>query len=157
APTKAAKERAQRAGTLVGDIDVRRIVFVDGVFAPELSDLDNLSRGLSIKPMSEALAAGNPLLVSHLGKVLPSDGEAVVALNTALMRDGAVIRVEAGCTVERPIHLVFAATGDQPASIFTRSLVIVERGARAMIVESHEAASAHQVNTAIELAIGDNA
>ena len=33
-PDAAAKARAKDAGRLVGDIDVQRIVFVDGVFAP---------------------------------------------------------------------------------------------------------------------------
>jgi len=35
--------------------------------------------------------------------------------------------------------------------------VVIEQGARAMIVESHEATAGHQVNTAIELVVGDNA
>jgi Fe-S cluster assembly protein SufD len=65
--------------------------------------------------------------------------------------------VAKGATLERPIHLVFAATGARPASVFTRSLVVIESGARAMLVESHDAAAAHQVNTALELVVGDGA
>ena len=45
APDAAAKARAKDAGQLIGDMDVRRIVFVDGAFVPELSDLANLSPG----------------------------------------------------------------------------------------------------------------
>ena len=157
APDAAAKARAKTAGRLVGDIDVCRIVFVDGVFAPELSDLDKLSPGLTIRPMGEALASGDPLVAAHLGKVVPAEREGVIALNTALMRDGVLVHVAKGATVEHPIHLVFAATGDRPSSVFTRSLIVIEQGARAMIVESHEAAAGHQVNTAIELIVGDNA
>ena len=156
-PDAAAKARARDAGQLVGDMEVRRIVLVDGSFVPELSDLDKLSPGLSIGSMAQALAAGDPLLAAHLGKVVASGREGVVALNTALMRDGVVIRVAKGATVERPIHLVFAATGQTPASVFTRSLVVIEDGARAMLVESHEASGAHQVNTALELVVGHDA
>ncbi|MEX2036211.1 MAG: Fe-S cluster assembly protein SufD, partial [Xanthobacteraceae bacterium] len=150
-PDAAAKSRAKSAGLLIGDIDARRIVFVDGMFVPELSDLANLSPGLTIRSMAEAMAAGDPLVAAHLGKVVSSEREGVVALNTALMRDGALVRVAKGATLERPIHLVFAATGARPASVFTRSLVVIEPGARAMLVESHDAAAAHQVNTALEL------
>jgi len=157
APDAAAKARARSAGQLAGDIDARRIVFVDGMFVPELSDLANLSRGLTIRSMAEAMAAGDPQLAAHLGKVVSSEREGVVALNTALMRDGALVRVAKGATLERPIHLVFAATGARPASVFTRSLVVIESGARAMLVESHDAAAAHQVNTALELVVGDGA
>ena len=156
-PDAAAKSRAKSAGLLVGDIDARRIVFVDGMFVPELSDLANLSPGLTIRSMAEAMAAGDPQLAAHLGKVVSSEREGVLALNTALMRDGALVRVAKGATLERPIHLVFAATGARPASVFTRSLVVIEEGARAMLVESHDAAAAHQVNTALELIVGDGA
>jgi Fe-S cluster assembly protein SufD len=75
------------------------------------------------------------------------------------MGDGVVIHVAAGAIIERPIHLVFAATGDKPAALFTRSLVVVEKGARAMLVESHEGDEArdYQSNTGLELVIADNA
>jgi Fe-S cluster assembly protein SufD len=157
APSEAAKQRAKDAGKLIGDMEARRVVFVDGVFAPDLSDLDNFSKGLTIRSMAEALTAGDKLAIANLGKVVPSEQEGVIALNTALMRDGALIHVAKGATVDRPIHLVFAATGDKPASVFTRSLAVIEPGARVMLVESHDAAAGHQVNTALELVIGDNA
>jgi len=138
-------------------MDARRIVFVDGTFVPELCDLADLSPGLSIRSMAQALAAGDPLVEANLGKVVPAESEGVVALNTALMRDGAVVHVGKGATVDRPIHLVFAATGGKPASVFTRSLVVIEQGARVMLVESHDAAAGHQVNTALEMVVGDYA
>jgi Fe-S cluster assembly protein SufD len=156
-PSAGAKASATKAGLLIGDIDARRLVFVDGSFVPELSDLSNLSAGLAIRPMAQALAAGDPLVAKHLGQVVPPEGEGVVALNTALMRDGALIHVAKGATVERPIHLVFAATGEKPASVFTRSLMVVEDGARVMLIESHDAAAARQVNTVLELVVGDKA
>ena len=156
-PDAAAKARAKAAGKLIGDMDARRIVFVDGTFVPELSDLADLSPGLSIRSMAQALAAGDPLVDANLGKVVPAEREGVVELNTALMRDGAVIHIANGATVDRPIHLVFAATGDKPASVFTRSLVVIEEGARVMLVESHDASAGHQVNTALELVVGDKA
>ena len=53
------------------------------------------------------------------------------------MGDGAVIRIAPGATIERPLHLVFVASG-RPAASFTRSLVMVGERARAMLIESHE-------------------
>ncbi|MCX7311439.1 MAG: Fe-S cluster assembly protein SufD [Alphaproteobacteria bacterium] len=156
-PDAASMARAKTAGSLIGDMDARRIVFVNGTFVPELSDLVGLSPGLSVRSMAQALAAGDPLVEANLGKVVPAEREGVVALNTALMCDGAIIHVAKGATVERPIHLVFAATGQTPASVFTRSLVVIEQGARVMLVESHDAAAGHHVNTALEMVVGDNA
>jgi Fe-S cluster assembly protein SufD len=54
---------------------------------------------------------------------------------------------------------VFVNSGERPAAVFTRSLAVVENGARAMLVESHEgpAGCEDQVNTALELKVGDGA
>ena len=157
-PDAAARARAKDAGALLADTDCRRLVFVDGAFVPELSDLEDLSAGLTIRPMAQALAAGDPLVTQHLGKVIKTS-DVAVALNTAFMGDGVVIQVAAGATVEHPIHLVFAASGDKPAALFTRSLVMIGKGARAMIVESHEGPDDrdYQVNTALEMSVADNA
>jgi Fe-S cluster assembly protein SufD len=158
-PDGSAKARAREAGAMLGSIEARRIVFVDGVFVPELSDLAALEPGLTIGSMAQALAASDPAIGRHLGKVVPSDNVAV-ALNTAFMGDGAVIEVAAGVELARPIHLLFVNAGGQPASVFVRSLAVIGQGARAMLVESHEgtgAGSGYQVNAALELVVGEGA
>ncbi len=156
-PGAAAKARAKTAGALLGDVEVRRLVFVDGAFVPELSDIANLETGLAVRSLADALTEGDPALAAHLGKLAPS-GDVAVALNTALMGDGAVIRIGAGATIERPLHLHFVAS-EKPAASFVRSLVVVEQGARAMLIESHEGppGSDYQVNAALELFVGDAA
>jgi Fe-S cluster assembly protein SufD len=157
-PDASAKARAKDAGALLSDIGSRRLVFADGAFVPELSDLANLEPGLTVQSLSQALAGGDAFVSARLGKVMPAD-DVAVALNTAFMGDGAVIRVSVGAAIERPIHLVFAATGDRRAALFTRSLVVIEKGARAMLVESHEGADGrdYQVNSALELVVADDA
>ena len=156
-PDAAAKALAKNAGALVGDVETRRLVFVDGAFVAELSDLVNPENGLTVGSLADALSGNDPMLTQHLGKLAPA-GDVAVALNTALMGDGAVIRIAPGATIERPLHLLFVASG-KPAASFVRSLVVVERGARAMVIESHEGppGSDYQVNAALELFVGDDA
>jgi Fe-S cluster assembly protein SufD len=156
-PDAAAKARAKTAGKVLGDVETRRLVFVDGAFVPELSDTAGLEPGLEVGSLADAFSRTAPLIDGYLGKLAPS-GDVAVALNTALMGDGAVIRVGAGATIERPIHLLFVASGS-PAATFTRSLVVVGEGARAMLIESHEgpAGSDYQVNSAVELFVGKKA
>ncbi len=156
APGAAAKVHARNAGAMLASIEGRRLVFVDGTFAPELSDLAELETGLSIGSLAQALADGDRALTSRLNKVAPT-ADVAVALNTAFMGDGAVIRVAAGAALARPIHIVFVNAGSTPAAVFTRSLVVIGDGARAMLVESHEGSDAHQVNAALELVVGDQA
>jgi Fe-S cluster assembly protein SufD len=156
-PDAAAKARAKDAGGLLADIEARRLVFVDGVFVPELSDLRNLEPGLTVASLAQALSNGDPMLAAHLGKLAPAS-DIAVALNAAFMGDGAVIRIAAGATIEHPLHLLFVVS-EKPAATFVRSLVVIEEGARAMLVESHEgpAGSDYQVNAALELFASDRA
>jgi Fe-S cluster assembly protein SufD len=157
-PDAAAKVRAERALATLVAIEARRIVFVDGTFVAELSDLAALEAGLTIRSTAQALAVGDPHIAAHLGQVAPSD-DVAVALNTAFMGDGAVIHVAAGAALARPLHLVFVNAGGEPASVFVRSLAVIENGARAMLVETHlgVGASEHQVNAVLELKVGDEA
>ena len=156
-PDAAAKALAKKAGALVGDLEARRLVFVDGAFVSELSDTAKLEEGLSIGALADALVSGDPLVMSHLGKLAPGS-DVAVALNTALMGDGAVIRIAAGSAITRPLHLVFVSSA-KPTARFVRSLLVVEPGARAMLIESHEgpSGSEYQVNAALELFAGDGA
>ena len=156
-PDAAAKARAKDAGRLLSDLDARRLVFVDGTFVPELSDLHDLEAGLAVGSLAQALTDGDPVVAARLGKLAPAN-DAAVALNTALMGDGAVIRIASGATIERPLHLLFVAS-DKSAAVFTRSLVTIDHGARVMLIESHEgpAAGDYQVNDALELFAGDGA
>jgi Fe-S cluster assembly protein SufD len=153
-PDQAAKARAKDAGEILPGLDCRRLVFVDGMFAPELSDL-RPEPGLTIGSMAEALAKSDALVAGHVGKIFATD-DAAVALNTALMGDGAVIQIDKNAEIKRPIHLVFAAGSGKPSSMFIRSLVVVGEGAKATIVEDHDSGAA-QVNAALELMVGDKA
>jgi Fe-S cluster assembly protein SufD len=153
-PDAAAKARAKDAGKLLAGVDCRRLVFVDGAFVPELSDL-TAEPGLAIGAMADALTKGGKLVAEHVGKTIETD-DAAVALNTALMGDGAVVRVSAGTALNRPLHLIFAAGSDKPSSAFIRSLVVLEKGAKATLIETHESGPS-QVNAALELVVGDEA
>ncbi len=155
-PDAAARGRAAQSPTLLASIDARRIVFVDGSFAPELSDLSNLEPGLSIGSMASALEVGDTRVLARMGAI-SSTTDTALALNTAFMRDGAVIDVAAEVALARPIHLVFVAARKEASAVFTRSLVMFGKGARAMLVESHEGSSEQQVNTVIELDVADEA
>lgn len=151
-PDAAAKANAKDAGAVFAALKPRKLTFVDGAFMPELSDLSP-ETGLFIGSMAEALTKGDADVTAKLGKTFETD-DIAVALNTALMGDGVVIRVAAGTALKRPLHLVFVTQSE--ASSFTRSLIVVEKGAKVAIAESHEGVAA-QVNAALELIVGDDA
>jgi Fe-S cluster assembly protein SufD len=157
-PDAAALARGRDAGALLADAGCRRLVVVDGAFSAALSDLAGLENGLTIRSMAEALAAGDALVSAHLGKTVVTQDPAL-ALNTALMGDGIVIQVAPGVALSRPLHIAFITTSEKPSAIFMRSLVVIERGARATVIETHESPDQVecQINTALELVIGEEA
>jgi Fe-S cluster assembly protein SufD len=157
-PDAAAKLKAKSAGAFVAAADARRIVIVDGVFAADLSDLAALEPGLWIGSLAEALSKGDADVVARLSRPSPLGDDPAFALNTAMMGDGAVIRVADGAKIGRPIHLVFVTTSDRPISVFTRSLLSVGKGASAAIIETHESADGvdNQVNHALDVSLADD-
>ena len=135
---------------------VRRLVLVDGVFAPKLSELGDLDKGLGIRTLREALETGDAALQTQL--FAPDHSDAMVALNTAMMTDGLVIEVADGAVLTQPLHIVHIAGGAAPSAMFTRSLLKLGKAAAATLVESYiaaDGAKVYQAHDSLVVAIGD--
>ncbi|MFA5951716.1 MAG: Fe-S cluster assembly protein SufD [Hyphomicrobium sp.] len=159
APNAVARQSAEAAGKALSGAGARRLVFVDGTFVAELSDTSGLEPGLKITSLAEALTQGGPKVLERIGRASPAANDAAFALNTAFMHDGAVIEVEAGARIARPIHLVFFYGAVEAAAVVARSLVTVDKGASLTLIESHEGPDSveYQSNVALDLSIGDDA
>ena len=158
APDAEALKRAAAALELHAIAGVRRIVLVDGVFAPTLSETSDLGKDINIRTLREVLEAGDAALQAQL--FAPDNSDAMVALNSAMMTDGIVIEVADNAVIALPLHIVHIASGAAPAAMFTRSLIRVGKHAGATLVESYigaEGAKAYQVHDSLIVAIGDGA
>ncbi len=139
-----------------------RLVFVDGRYSARLSAIGPLPRGVRIQSLGEALIADAEMLRPHLvasGSAGASD--AFAALNAAFWRDGAFVYVPAGAGIAEPIQLLFVASGSSPARVdHPRSLIVLERGSRATLVESHVtlgAEASYLTNATTDIVVGDGA
>jgi Fe-S cluster assembly protein SufD len=158
APDAAALTRAAAALKLHAIDGVRRLVLVDGVFAPKLSELGDLEKGLSIRTLREVLEAGDATLQAQLFS--PDNSNPMVALNSAMMTDGVVIDVADGAVLTQPLHVVHIASAAASSAMFTRSLFKLGKSASATLVESYiaaEGAKVYQAHDSLILSIGDNA
>ena len=158
-PNAATKAKAATAGSMFAGVAARRIVFVNGAFVAELSDLAGLEPGLSILPLSAALQGGAPAAAVRLALPGPASGDIAYALNTAFMSDGAIIEVAAGARIARPLHLAFVYGSEQAAAEFSRCQIVIGAGAALTVIETHEGPNGidYQVNTALDLTVGDDA
>jgi Fe-S cluster assembly protein SufD len=158
APDQAALSRAARAVKAVGIDGTHKLVLVDGVFAPQLSDVASLEAGIRVRALHDALNdAGDKSRADLLRTGIASD--AMIALNAALVTDGVVIDIAEGATPKTPVHIVHVAT-NSGTSLVTRSRVTVGKGARASLVESFvatEGAQAYQSHDFVAISVGDGA
>jgi Fe-S cluster assembly protein SufD len=158
APDQTALTRAAAALKLHAIDGVRKFVLVDGVFAPKLSDLSSMEKGLSIRTLRETLEGGDAALQAQL--FAPDSSNPMVALNSAMMTDGMVIEVADGAVLTQPLHIVHIASGGTPAAMFTRSLFRLGKSAAATLVESYIAtgrADIYQVHDSLIVSVGDHA
>ncbi len=142
-----------------------RVVFVDGRHAPSLSTPADLAGGVRAASLAAALRteAGSELARPHLTRHARWRESAFAALNTAFLADGAFVHVPANTTLEWPLEVVFLSTGragsDGPIVSHPRSLIVVERGARAAVVETYAALSdgVYWSNAVTEVVVGEGA
>src|SRR4029079_8919072 len=73
-----------------------------------------------------------------LSRHAPAEGSPFTAFNAAAFRDGGVVHVPAGHDLTSPVHLVCVTTPEAAGTaIHPRNLIVVERGARASVIESY--------------------
>ena len=112
------------------------LVFIDGRFAPALSS-DELPAGVRLRNLSRLPAEEWSRIAPYFGALARSERHPFVALATALFEDGALIEIEKGAVVERPIHLLFFATrGELPCVSFPRTLVLAGEASQTTVLES---------------------
>ncbi len=131
APSPAAIEALRKE---IGTELKQKLVLVDGVFVPELSD--TLPTGVSVKSLASVLAEGKADLIPLISGMGLGGGDPIVALNAALMQDGVVLEVAPDTVIAEPINILYATATATPAASFSRSLVVVGKGAFVRIAES---------------------
>ena len=150
-PDASALKRAKAALKPIAIDGASKLVLVDGVFVPDLSDA--APAGLAIRSLQEALDGGTSDLLESGIK------DAMISLNAALATDGFVAAIADGTQLAKPLQIIHVATASS-ASSFTRSLLRIGAGARVTLVENFvaaEGATAYQTHDAVLLAVGDAA
>jgi Fe-S cluster assembly protein SufD len=117
-----------------------RLVFINGRYSKEYSNLEEFQSGIVVSSLAEALKSGGDRVKSSLTKIAGYDDHAFVALNTAFIEDGAYVYLPENAAVDKPLQLIYISTGGSEAVVsHPRNLVIAERGSRARFIESYGA------------------
>jgi len=135
-----------------------RLVFVNGVPAPELMQQGALPGGVTVMPLGDALKTHAAWVEPHLAKLAVGEHELFTALNTAFLQHGVFIHLAKNAVLKAPIHLLFVAAGNGVAT-YPRCLIVAETGAEACVIEDYVALGeeAYLTNAATEIAVAPNA
>jgi len=156
---KATAQDIDRALEDLAALDAHRLVFVDGVHRGELST-GGILKGMKFTALAAALAKSADRAGEGLLRESAQGHEAVIALNTAFMTDGAVIHIGANDRLETPLLLVFARSGREGRLVTTRNIIDVGAGAQATIIEVYVTlvgAASGQANALSQIVVGDGA
>jgi Fe-S cluster assembly protein SufD len=130
-----------------------QLVFANGHL---LTRPESLPKGLEAGGFGDDPEA----IAQHLGKHAGFADNAFVALNTAMIADGALIRVARGAVIEEPIEIFYLTTGTkQPTAVHPRAMILVGADAHCTIVERYQGAGdgIYFNNAVTEIVAGDRA
>lgn len=145
---------------LFDEMEHSLIVFINGRYSDDHSDLFNLPNGVVVGSIANEIKKKNHILLKNFGKYADHQNHIFTALSTAYTEDGAFIYVPAGKIVEVPIHIIFI-TDLHNEKILTqpRNLFIAEKNSQVTIIE-HYVGSEEQIyftNAVTEIVAEENA
>ena len=119
---------------VITGVDGPLLAFVDGRFVPELSRVGALPAGIRVHNLSDTGDTG-PTAMANLAAHTLDSGNGFAALNTAFVRDGAVVAIGANCSLDNPVQILHISTG-QAGLTTPRTLVLADAGSHADVVET---------------------
>ncbi len=115
-----------------------RLVFLNGHFAPDFSDVSSVPSGVRAQSLAEALRHDPAFVLRHMTRIAKTEESPFTALNTAFTQDGAFLVVPDGIEVPVTIHLLYVSTGNVTPSLHTlRNLIVAGAGSRLSIAETY--------------------
>ena len=129
------------------EIDTYKVVFIDGVYSPFLSDTTH--DGLDVCLISAALSKAKyrDLIHTYFNKTTNKE-DSLTALNTSYTQEGAYVYIPKSVVAEKPIEIIHFSTGKEKALwLQPRNLIVVDQNAQVQILERHQSLKDHNVVT----------
>lgn len=112
------------------------IVLINGIFSDEHSQLIPTDSSIFISNLAAIYASQKEIIEKHFAQYADISKDAFSALNTALAKDGAYIRIAAGTVVNEPVHIINLIANKKNLLVNSRNLILVEKSAKVDIVET---------------------
>jgi Fe-S cluster assembly protein SufD len=135
-----------------------RLVFVDGVYVPELSANAGLPYGVVVTHLAAALDTHAAVIEPRLARHATFEREVFTALNTCYLRDGAFVWIARNQRCPTPVQLIYVST-QKEAAAYPRCLVVAEAGSECTLIEEYVGLgdAVHFNDAVTEIAVGEAA
>lgn len=156
APAEAATQLLEKS--VAKSLIATRLVFINGAYYPNLSTI--LETDVIVTNLANARKTHTEQFEKHFGKYAKTETEALNALNTALLSDGAFVYVEKNKTTKHPIIIINISDSSE-VNVWSqpRNLVVLEDNSNAIILESFYGVGEKPsfINVVNEVYVGHNA
>lgn len=135
------------------------LVFHNGRYQAAHSNVDGLPEGVVMCSIQHALEQQHTDKVeAQFAQMQPENTNAFASLNSGLFTDGAFVFLPEDAKLDKPLELIFIASGEQTLNM-PRNLVVLEANAEATIIERQRSTDGSTAlsNSATEVRLHNNA
>ncbi len=136
--------------------DMWNLVFVDGKFSAEHSQLDGLNNEVEFHNLAYVLATQPEKLEPYLAQAVSNDEHNFVAFNTAWFNDGLFLNIPAHQVLTKPIQILHLTVS--PDCLATsRNIFVAGKNSEAQIIETFVGENAYLNTVVNEVFLAENA
>jgi len=140
--------------------DELNLTFINGIFSPGLSNVNDLPKGVEIRTLREVLNQGGPEVKQFFQNQEIDKESGFIALNKALSQEGAYIKIGDKTVVDRLIHVIYLTDTQKEIIYSPHTFIHLGHSSEAKICESHlsfNQESVYFVNSLTDVSLKENA
>jgi Fe-S cluster assembly protein SufD len=143
----------------IPELDTHLILLVNGFHHSEKTPLQEYDNGIITGSLKEASLRYPELVGRYYNMQASKQNESLVAINTALVRDGMFIYIPKNISADKPFQVINMLLAEEPLFVQHRNLVIMEENSSANIVicDHTLASQSFLTNSVTEIFAGKNA
>jgi len=135
-------DAAQVQAFFIPDLEVVRLVFVNGHLQPQWSDMSDLPQGLTLRSMADALDDESHR--TRIQSITEYEGgtaqNTFLPLNRSMATQGVYLHATRNAAIGKPVHCVYISTPTgTPHSSYPQHVVHAETGSELTLIESYHA------------------
>jgi Fe-S cluster assembly protein SufD len=134
---EASIDKSQISSAILPECQNSHLVFIDGCFSAELSDLSAVSAQITLLKLDDALRSHSSFLQNHFSRLLKEENDPFALMNLALHPKGAFFYLPTKIEILAPIQCLHVTTGANPQSIFPRLYLVLGAQSQMRLIETH--------------------